>query len=140
VNRNCDACGTEYEARTRRSKFCAGVECKRARERNRKRLAAGATGATVTTIHPPPPAEDGLGQVAQSTHDALVAVDRLNTPAGWNVMAIARRLDASSGDTGSSAAALSKQHLAALEAATRNAAVEPTRMDELRDRRRRRHA
>lgn len=137
MKRKCDACGTEYEARTRRSRYCQGLECKRSRERARKRRGAG---ATVTELRPASPASEELGVVAKATYDALVAVDRLDTPAGWNVMVIARRLDASAGDTGASAAALSKQHLVAMAEATKNASAEVTRVDELRERRRRRHA
>jgi len=56
---------------------------------------------------------------------------RLDTPAGRNALTLASRLDSASGDTGSSIAALSKQHLAALAEALKDAPRADDGVDEL---------
>lgn len=120
MQRNCDACGKPYEARSSRSKYCAEVDCKRARERARKRKKPG---DVVPFPAQPGQPVDQLGPNERITHAELDAADRLMTIAGQNAMSLARRLDQAAGDTGSSFAALAKQHLAAVEKALEGVAT-----------------
>lgn len=75
----------------------------------------------------------------EATRQALEEADRLSSAAGVNALLLAAKLDAG-GDTGSAMAALSKQHLAALDEALKGARVASNPLDELRERRERRLA
>ncbi len=75
------------------------------------------------------------GAVYASTLVALTEAGRVHAPAGQNALALAVRIDGGALDTGSSVAALSKQHLAALAEALRGANVVADGVDELRARR-----
>lgn len=120
MERHCDACGSGYTAKTNRSKFCADPDCKRARERERKRKKGGAE----VVPFPQPTEPEGLaGPNEQITRSELEAADRLMTVAGQNAVWLARRLDQAAGDTGSSFAALAKQHLVAVEKALEDVAA-----------------
>lgn len=133
--RRCEACEGEFEPEGR-ERFCRGVECRRSRARDRKRSSRG--GEVVDLPDPDVPDDLSAPSNFEVTHRALVAADRLLTPAGVNALTLARRLDAASMEPGSSLAAVSKQHLAALEEATRNASSVADPIDELRARRERR--
>jgi hypothetical protein len=136
MKRDCDACGKRYEAKSKRSRFCARVDCRRARDRERRRRERGAEvvplGAAIVAGE--------TGEVEGATLEQLTSAGRLETAAGRNALVLARRLDAGGLDTGSSVAALSKQHLSALSEALAGAIVVADAVDELRARRERRHA
>lgn len=77
--------------------------------------------------------------VLEATRLALEAAGRLDSPAGRNVLVLADRLDHSLKDTGSSVAAMSKQHLTALAEVLKDAPQAADEVDELEARRARRH-
>ena len=143
MERNCDACGRTYEAKSKRSQFCPDAECKRARARLRKRAQRsgdrpGADGGNVIAF----PGTEGAHEsptVEAVTRTKLIAVGRLDHPAGVNALVLARRLDFANSDfsleLGGAVASLSKQHLAALNEALRGAEAEDDEIDRLRARR-----
>jgi hypothetical protein len=79
-----------------------------------------------------------VGGVFSATLSALTAASRVHSPAGQNALALATRIDGGATDTGSSVAALSKQHLAAMAEALRD--VESVKADSVDELRRRREA
>lgn len=144
MERNCDACGRTYEAKSKRSQFCADPECKRARARLRKRAQrsehrdAEHAGGKVIAF----PGNEGPLEpltVEAVTRAKLAAVGRLDHPAGVNALVLARRLDSANSDfsleLGGAVASLSKQHLAALAEALRGAEGQEDEVDRLRARR-----
>jgi hypothetical protein len=133
----CAACGEPFDAKSRRFKFCARPECKRQRARGRKR-GERAVGEVIDL--PPPPARVS---VTSATRAQLEKVGRAETAEGQNAIVLAERLDAATYnalETGSSVAALSKQHLAALADALKDVSVNADGVDELKLRRERRGA
>ena len=80
--------------------------------------------------------ERPAGGVFSATLTALMEAGRVHSPAGQNALALATRIDGGATDTGSSIAALSKQHLAAIAEALRDTeVVKADSIDELRRRR-----
>jgi hypothetical protein len=128
----CEACGGEFDAP--KARFCQRPECKRMRSTLRKR--SERRGAVVAL----PPSDVEARSNVEVTRAALVAADRLDSPAGVNALTLAARLDSCGTDTGSAVAALSKQHLAALDAAVSGATRVADPVDELRQRREKRLA
>lgn len=128
MKRDCEACGRQYSAKTCRSRYCADVECKRRRERARKR---GVGGGKVTDL--PVGENQEPPSVYAVTLAQLERLARVDSAAGQNVLVLAKRLDTSSDDTGSAVAALSKQHLAALAEAVKDAQVEADSIEQLRE-------
>lgn len=114
----CQVCDKELVGRQK--KFCGDRCFERARKRAKRARAEAMPKPEVSAL--------------ATTRRVLEEADRLETPAGANAMLLAAKLDACT-DTGSAMAALSKQHLAALEAATKNATTTRTELDELRERR-----
>lgn len=134
----CAGCGREFTGPPK-ARFCSDVECKRARERARKRASrAGSSVRPAQVVVLPRPALSGVPSAYEATLEVLTSVNRQVTPAGVNALALAARLDSSTSDTGSSLAALSKQHLAALGEALKDAPREADGVDELRQQRLRR--
>lgn len=136
--RVCKGCGKPFD-HPGKAKFCADVGCRRERDRVRKRPQPGVVVDFKATAPGAEPAlEDGLS-VYNATLDALTSVNRLETPAGQAALRLAKRLDAATTDSGSSIAAVSKQHLATLSEALKGAPRAATQLDELRQRRAQRH-
>lgn len=133
MERNCAACGSPYEAKTSRSKYCS-ERCKRryhrgaraeepAPQRAKKRAKRSADEpATIQSVE-------------AATIMQLAEANRLGTPLGQSALILARRLDASSADTGAGVASLAKQLQATLDAALANADTADDPLDELRARR-----
>lgn len=137
--KKCAGCGTR-PVKGPRARFCDDVECerKRARERRRKADQAARDRAAAERGNEPAEVDDGArpaGGVYSSTLHALTEAQRMHTPAGQQALALADRIDRGASDTGSSLAALGKQHLAALAEATRDLAEVGDPLDELRARR-----
>jgi hypothetical protein len=86
------------------------------------------------TPSPPDPPVPGGGLTA-ATERELQAADRLDTAMGQAALVLARMLDSPGMDTGSSVAALVREHRAALTAAVANAQQEADPLDELAERR-----
>jgi hypothetical protein len=78
--------------------------------------------------------------VEAATEAVLVAAGRAGSPEGQSALVLARRIDASAGETGGGLAALVKQHGATLADAVKGAGVAVSRLDELRARRERNRA
>lgn len=123
--RACEACGREFEVRSSRHRFCSGT-CRTRGRRGAKVVALDGDGG-----------QDAGVSLEEATRRQLAPVGRESSPSGVNALLLARRLD-EGGDTGSAIAALSRQHLAALEAALEDVKVEGDPVDELRHRRERR--
>jgi predicted nucleic acid-binding Zn ribbon protein len=121
----CEQCGAPVAARSR---FCTDVECKRVRARERKRASRG-------TVIELPAAPSVVSSVYAATLTALTSANRVDTPSGQSALILAGRLDSATSDTGSSLAALARQHLAVLDEALRDAPREADGVDELRARR-----
>lgn len=85
---------------------------------------------------PPEWPEESL---SKATLAALEEAGRTDTPAGRAALLLARRLDMTTADTGSSIAALVREHRATLAAALANAQT-GDRVDELKERRDRKRA
>lgn len=122
ARKGCAACGRTFQAKNGRHKFCSGT-CR----------ARGHRGAVVALD------AGGPGEsLEESTRRQLEAGGCEQSPAGRSALLLARRLD-QGGDTGSAVAALARQHLASLEEALRDATPAGDPVNELRERRRRRH-
>lgn len=136
--RVCDRCSRAYIAQRKTSRYC-GAACRVAAGRDRKIL-EGTTGVKVTgtprsrgnvVALPPRPAggqpeaptmPEG-GPVWEQTRKELDAAKRLDTAVGQAALAIAKRLDASQGDTGSAVAALARELRATMGEAMTGAPV-----------------
>jgi hypothetical protein len=138
MKRDCDACGRQYFAKSKRSKFCTDVECKRRRERERKRRGGGEVVEMPGASSAPERASEG--SIAAAARAELVAAGRADTSVGRAAIALAERLELGMFDTGSSMAALSREYRATLAEALKDARVDADTVDELGERRRRRHA
>jgi hypothetical protein len=127
VRRQCGSCGDTFEAKRNTAKFCSD-RCRVRASRSPK---------------PPPPAEadEGLAPGEESLGDAvraeLEAAGRLSTASGRAVLALARRIDAGSRESGASLAALVKEFRASLAEAVKGAEKTADPVDELRNRRER---
>lgn len=123
MQRACDSCGEEYEARRPSSRFCS--------TRCRVRAQRGAVQRPPEPIAEPRQATSG---VTGATWAALEAAGRVDTPLGQAAMVLAARVDAGV-DTGSGLASLARELRATLDAATRGAQAAVDPLDELRARR-----
>lgn len=113
--RDCDACGTSYEAKRATSRFCSS-RCRQAAH------AAGKSGAPkaarVVPLRPTSTPVDGPGPIEAATLAELEAVDRASTAAGRRALMLARLLDDPPPLSLSSVAGWSREHGAALATAT----------------------
>jgi hypothetical protein len=128
--RSCDSCGVTYEAKRPSSKFCSA----RCRVRASSAAKSGAPADAPVIV---PSAEAGL--LTLTTWGELERAGRLETSVGVAALILAARLDATTTDTGSSIAALVREHRATLTEALRGAAAADP-MDELRAARDRKRA
>ena len=140
MDRNCDHCGTSYVAKQSNSKFCGSAECRRDRERARARRKRSGLKAEVVPFPVPTPDGEPCGPLEQAARDELVACDRADSFAGRLALGLARRMDASRQDSGSSFSSLSKELRAAMAEATKDAPQAADAVDELKARRLARHA
>jgi hypothetical protein len=127
MGRNCDSCGAPYFTRSPLSRYCSPRCAKRAQ---RTGLARSAQGAAMIA-EPPAVTQEVEAAVRATLEDA----GRLSTPLGQVALALARRLDSPSGDTGAGLAALAKQLAATLAAVTADVRPADDLLDELRARR-----
>ncbi len=119
MNRECDSCGTEYEAQRKTSRYCST----RCRMRASRR-----PGAPVAAEVP------DSGGLLEALRRELADVGRLDTALGQQAIALAVKL-ASPHDTGSAMAAVSRELRAVREEALRGAEQAADPLDELRLRR-----
>lgn len=123
MDRNCDVCRVPYVAKRPNSRFCS--------ERCRKRAQRGSPTVAAVIVAPSPRL---FGSLTSVTTAELERAGRLDTTAGVAALILAARLDAETTDTGSSVAALVREHRVTLTEALRGAALADP-VDELRNRR-----
>jgi hypothetical protein len=131
--KTCEVCPTEFEAKRAAAKYCSEKCKKRAQRRP-----GGTRAAKVVTL--PPAAPVSAGSLAAATQAELDRAGRLASAVGQAALALARRIDASHGETGSALAALVREHRATLAEAVKDAEVAADPLDELRGRRERKLA
>lgn len=142
--RKCERKGCSNPPKSERAKFCAAVECERARARARRRTADQKQRTRATeTLDEGAVGGDSLrpgGGVFAATLEELTAGGRVHTAAGQQALKLATRIDYSGEDTGSSVAALGRQHLATLAEALKGAGATADPVDEFTERRRARES
>ena len=141
MRKTCAMCPTEFEAKHPTAKYC-GERCKKRAQRQ-----PGGTKATkrrkpagVVELPAEPTIEPAAVSLSAATVAELGRAERLETALGQAALALARRIDASGGETGSALAALVREHRAALAEAVRDAQKAADPLDELRTRRERKLA
>ena len=119
--RNCDVCQTSYEAKRPSSKYCS--------ERCRKRAQRSpeATPAPMVIVMPP----SSGGSLVTATLNELAAVSQIDSSLGQSALLLARRLDEGGMDTGSSVAAMIREHRATLAEAISSGKVAADPLDQL---------
>jgi hypothetical protein len=129
MQKSCVVCSVPFEAKRNTAKYCSRRCSMRASRRS------GSPKAAVVAMPADPDSALWSATLAE-----LSAAGRVNSAAGQAVLVLARRIDASDGETGAGLAALVKQHGATLADAVkgRRAVVNP--LDELRLARERRAA
>lgn len=142
TKRKCKACGRR-PPKSDRADFCDDSGCERARARARRRKfdqgkRAAAAAPTAEVQDPEPSAS--TGGVFAATLEELTAAGRVHSPAGQQALRLATRIDFSGEDSGSSLAALGKQHLAALGEALKGVGASEDPVDEFTARRRARES
>jgi hypothetical protein len=133
MQRACESCGRSYEAKTKRSRFCQDQRCVRERARGRKRVQRHPP-ATVVELRAAKK-EPLPSSVTAATVAELDAAGRVGSALGQAALALARRLDESSADTGSSVASMVKELRATITEAVRSGQGAADPVDELRERR-----
>ena len=124
MQRPCDVCGVEYEAKRATSKYCSD----RCKMRKARGAVTKAEGDGVPKLAP----EHVDGPVTESALVTLRETDRLDTPLGQASLALARRVDLGR-DTGAGLAALVKQFEATLKSATADVKSDASPLDNARD-------
>ena len=146
ATKTCAAPGCRRKVKSETASYCADPGCERARARARRRLAdqrARAAKQAAAPASEPAPDDTPVrpaGGVFSATLAELKAAGRVHTSAGQNAIALAVRIDNGAEDSGSSIAALSRQHLAALAEALKNLDVVEDPVDEITARRLKRAA
>ncbi|MFJ2719378.1 hypothetical protein [Streptomyces sp. NPDC087437] len=130
MQKRCEACGESFEAKRKSARFCSDRCRMRAHRRPTEREQT-----TPVTSQPPVQREDDPESLTAAARSELAAVGRERTAAGQAVLALARRIDANSSETGSSLAALVREFRAALAGALEGAGAAVDPVDELRARR-----
>jgi hypothetical protein len=136
MEKECPGCGQTFTAARANAKYCS--------ERCKKRCQRG-SGAQVVELKAKPDrpatkakAEEpagNIGSVEAAAIKTLTDAGRLNSVMGQAALVLARRLDATTVDTGSAVASVVKQLELALDAATAGAMQAADPVDELRNRR-----
>jgi hypothetical protein len=132
---SCQACGRAFEAKRQTAKFCTSACRVRAHQAAKSGrpitpdLPRHREGAAVVAL-PPLPAE--AAGITSATERELRSAGRLDTVAGQLALLSARLLDSGVQDTGSSMAALIRQHLATVEKALDGAVAAETPLEKIR--------
>ena len=131
MQRNCDVCQNHYEAKRPNSKFCSDTCRKRA-----QRAPEIVTAPLVAVDFNPASA----GALYAATLRELEACEQVESSLGQTALLLARRLDDTPMDTGSSVAALVREHRATLQEAVERGTIAADPLDQLSIRRRERLA
>lgn len=135
MRKACAECGEEFEAKRKAATYCSGRCTKRAQRRPQP------DSPPPTPLRPTgESAPSPTGGVESATRAELERAGRDESAAGQSALALACRIDASSGETGSGVAALVREHRAVLAEALKDAETATDPIDELRTRRERKLA
>lgn len=102
MTRDCDACGTTYEAKRRTSKYCT----ERCRKRAQRRPVTTTKRTSTRSESQPAPRKS---EFEKATERELRRLGQLSTMLGQQALAIARRMG-NGAETGSAIATLSREH------------------------------
>lgn len=128
MQRSCDSCGVEYQAKRKASRYCSDT-CRKRAQRSPDRSPRRSV----------EPRDGGVPRLVTATRAELEDAGRLDTVLGQQAMALAERI-ASPHETGAAVASLSKELRAVMEAALDGVATKADPLDELRARRERKRA
>ena len=124
MRKQCTVCSEPFEAKRNTAKYCS--------PRCRVRAARQPKPEPAATMPADPDSE-----LWTATLGELAAAARVASASGQAALLLARRLDSAAVETGSSVAAMVREHRAALADALKGAAAEANPLDELRARRER---
>lgn len=130
MRKSCASCGQEFEAKRAAAKTCS-ERCKKRAQRSPQ--------AESSVVPMERPAES-TGRLEQAATAELESAGRLRSASGEAALALARRVDASQGETGSGVASLVREYRAAMAEALKDAETESDPLDEIRLRRERKLA
>lgn len=143
VDRKCGVCGSSFETKRRNAKYCSDRCRKRAQ---RVGVNAASDAPSLPPDEPSVHVNDGADSLASAAREELAAAGRESTATGRAVLALARRIDSSTMEPGSSLAALVREFRASMAEAVKGAeqTADPVdalraKKDELRARRERKH-
>lgn len=122
MRKQCAVCPAEFDAKRAAARYCS--------ERCRKRAQRQPGKAAAPPLPPDPGAE-----LYSATLAELTAAGRVPSAAGQAALLLARRIDASQGETIAGLAAAVKQHGATLADAVKDGRAAASPLDELRARR-----
>jgi len=118
VVRDCDECGTPYEAKRKTSKFCS-TPCRV--KANRRPSKVGKAKSKADAASPEKPAKPTYDALAEQVKQSLRAANAFDTIAGKAALRVAQQIDRGN-DTGSAVATLSTQLMRLVEQAKVEAA------------------
>lgn len=124
MRKQCAVCPAEFEAKRKTAKYCS--------PRCRVRAARQPKPEPAATMPVDPDSE-----LWTATLDELTSAARVASASGQAALLLARRLDSGLTETGSSMAAMIREHRAALADALKGARAKTNPLDELRARRER---
>src|SRR5262249_19254135 len=124
MRKRCTVCSAEFEAKRAARMYCSG-RCQKRAQRQPKPEPAGQM------------PDDPDYELQTATLAELNTASPAGSASGKAALALARRIDASQAETGSSVAAMVREHRAALADALKGARAEVNPLDELRARRER---
>jgi hypothetical protein len=125
MRKRCTVCSEEFEAKRSAAMYCSG----RCQKRAQRQPKPGEPAATMPV--------DPDSELWTATLDELTSATRVASASGQAALLLARRLDSGLTETGSSVAAMIREHRAALADALKGARAETNPLDELRARRER---
>ena len=139
--RNCDSCGSEYDAKRPTSRFCSGT-CQK-RHRRARGPVPGEESAPAVRALPSPEDRSPEAGLSAATQKRLADAGRLDSYEGQSALSLAQRIEfRSTMDTGSAYAALHRELRAAMAEALKGSAEPKSALarhrDELAARRQRR--
>lgn len=124
----CAECSAEFDAKRPIAKYCS-ERCKKRAQRKPRPAQAQPAAAPIPV--------DPDSELWTATLNELTAAGRVASASGQAALLLARRLDSGLTETGSSVAAMIREHRAALADALKGATAEVNPLDELRARRER---
>jgi hypothetical protein len=128
VRKQCTVCGQEFDAKRNTAKYCS--------RRCNVRAARQPKPGVPQSDHPQMPV-DPDAELWTATLAELAEAGRAGSASGQAALLLARRLDSQLAETGSSVAAMVREHRAALADALKGGGAEANPLDELRARRER---